>query len=318
LPAVALHEVVDEQVEGLGCVVLVSHAGDLRAGFAWQAGMVGYSLRHRGDELLGQRGGLSAYRRSGSSFGIPLLHPWANRLSSRSYSASGREALLDQEVSPVRLDPNGLPIHGLLTASRYWELESRTACAERAAIGARLDFGAHEELLAAFPFSHELRVDAELALDTLTVATTLLATGDIGVPVCFGWHPYLRLPGVPREEWTVELAVKTRALLDERGIPTGGEEPAEVSPGPLGARGYDDLFTALTEPPRFALEGGGRRIELEFGDGYPVAQVYAPPEEQFICFEPMTAPTDALVSGRRLRSVAPGEDFRAEFRLRVR
>ena len=57
MPAVALHEVVDEQVEGLGCVVLVSHAGDLRAGFASQAGMVGYSLRHRGDELLGQRGG---------------------------------------------------------------------------------------------------------------------------------------------------------------------------------------------------------------------------------------------------------------------
>jgi hypothetical protein len=32
----------------------------------------------------------------------------------------------------------------------------------------------------------------------------------------------------------------------------------------------------------------------------------------------MTAPTDALVSGRRLRSVAPGDSFRAEFRLRVR
>jgi aldose 1-epimerase len=318
LLAVALHEVVDERVEGLGCVVLVSHAADLRAGFASQAGMVGYSLRHRGDELLGQRGGLSAYCRSGSSFGIPLLHPWANRLSSRSYSASGREALLDPEVSPVRLDPNGLPIHGLLTASRYWELESRIACAERAAIGGRLDFAAHEDLLAAFPFPHELRVEAELALDTLTVSTTLLATGDVSVPVSFGWHPYLRLPGVPREEWTVELAVKTRALLDERGIPTGSEEPAEVSPGPLGARGYDDLFTALTEPPRFALEGGGRRIEVEFAEGYRVAQVYAPPEEQFICFEPMTAPTDALVSGRRLRSVAPGDSFRAEFRLRVR
>jgi galactose mutarotase-like enzyme len=318
LPAVALHEVVDERVDGLGCVVLVSHAADLRAGFASQAGMVGYSLRHRGDELLGQRGGLSAYRRSGSSFGIPLLHPWANRLSSRSYSASGREALLDPEVSPVRLDPNGLPIHGLLTASRYWELESRIACAERAAICARLDFGAHEELLAAFPFPHELRVEVELALDTLTVATTLVATGDVGVPVSFGWHPYLRLPGVPREEWTIELAGKTRALLDESGIPTGGEEPAEVSPGPLGGRGYDDLFTALTEPPRFALEGGGRRIELEFGDGFPMAQVYAPPEEQFICFEPMTAPTDALVSGHRLRSVAPGDSFRAEFLLRLR
>ena len=213
----ALHEVVDERVDELGGVVLVSPAADLRAGFAPQAGMVGYSLRHRGDELLGQRAGLSAYRRRGSSFGIPLLHPWANRLSSRSYSASGREAVLDPEVSPVRLDPTGLPIHGLL---------------------------------AAFPFPHDLRVEAELAVDTLTVATTVVATGDVGVPVCFGWHPYLRLPGVPREEWTVELAVKTRALLDERGIPTGSEEPAEVSPGPLGTRGT--TISSRSSPSRRA------------------------------------------------------------------
>jgi aldose 1-epimerase len=112
--------------------------------------------------------------------------------------------------------------------------------------------------------------------------------------------------------------VKTRALLDERGIPTGSEEPAEVSPGPLGTRGYDDLFTALTEPPRLALEGGGRRIELEFGEGYPMAQVYAPPEEQFICFEPMTAPTNALRSGAGLRRVAPGREFTAGFSIAVR
>jgi hypothetical protein len=62
LLAVALHEVVDERVDGLGGVVLVSPAADLRAGFVPQAGMVGYSLRHRGDELLGQRAGLSALR----------------------------------------------------------------------------------------------------------------------------------------------------------------------------------------------------------------------------------------------------------------
>ena len=43
---------------------------------AWSA----ISLTHRGEELLGQRGGLPAYRERGATFGIPLLHPWANRL----------------------------------------------------------------------------------------------------------------------------------------------------------------------------------------------------------------------------------------------
>jgi aldose 1-epimerase len=311
------HEVVDEQVEGTGCVVLVSHADDLRAGFAPATGMIGYSLVHRGEQLLGQGGGLAAYRERGSTFGIPLLHPWANRLSACSYTALGRKAVLDPERSPLRFDPNGLPIHGLLAASPYWELESRGASRDRAAVGALLDFGAHDELIAAFPFPHQLRVEAELVADTLTVATTVISTGEVPVPVSFGWHPYLCLPNLPREEWHVELPVRTRALLDERGIPSGSEEPARVAPGPLAKRSYDDLFPVLSEPARFALEGGGRRIELEFGEGYPVAQVYAPAGESFICFEPMTAPTDALVTGHGLRTVAPGSAFRAEFGLRV-
>jgi aldose 1-epimerase len=306
-----------ELVENTDGVVLVSRASDLRVGFAPATGMVGYSLRHRGEELLGQRGGLAAYRERSSTFGIPLLHPWANRLSARSYAASGRQVTLDPERCPVRLDPNGLPIHGVLAASPFWELESSDASESRAAIAARLDFGAHDELLAAFPFPHELRLEAELAGDTLSLATTLRCTGDVPVPVSFGWHPYLRLPGMPREQWQVELPVRTRALLDERGIPSGRAEPAEIEPGPLGDGEYDDLFTTLAEPARFALEGGGRRIELEFGEGYPVAQVYAPRHEQYICFEPMTAPTNALVSGAGLRTVEPGAAFRAEFRLRV-
>jgi aldose 1-epimerase len=311
------HELVDEQVEDTEGVVLASPTSELRVGFAPAVGMVGYSLRHRGEELLGQRGGLAAYRERGSTFGIPLLHPWANRLSARSYSASGREVVLHTEHCPLRLDPQGLPIHGVLAASPLWELESRSAEEDHAAISARLDFGAHEELLAAFPFPHELRLEAVLAGDTLSVATTLRCTAEVPVPVCFGWHPYLRLPGVPREQWRVELPVRTRALLDERGIPSGREEHADIPPEPLGDRDFDDLFTSLAEPACFALEGGGRRIEVEFGEGYPVAQVYAPRHEEFICFEPMTAPTDALLTGQGLRTVAPGAAFRAEFRVRV-
>ena len=327
----ARHEVVHEQRLGRDCTVLVSHEHDLRAGFAPSVGMVGYSLTHRGGELLGQRGGLAAYRERGSSFGIPLLHPWANRLSARSYSLQGRRAELDPELAPVHFDPNGLPIHGVLAASPHWSELGHKAGDDRAVVAARLDYGAHEELLAAFPFPHELEVAAELAGATLSVNTTLSATGDVSVPVSFGWHPYLALPGV-------ELPVRTRALLDERGIPTGRTEPVDIPGAALGERAYDDLFTELGERPVFALEGGGRRVELEFGEGYELAQVYAPagespltatggrpghqdasrvPAEHYICFEPMTAPTDALVSGTGLRFVSPGASFSARFRIRV-
>src|SRR5215208_7254760 len=108
------HEVRDERVDGLDGIALLSHARDLRVAFAPSAGMVGYSLTHRGDELLGLRGGLSAYRERGSSFGIPLLHPWANRLAGTTYTAGGRRVELDPQRSPMHLDPNGLPIDGVL------------------------------------------------------------------------------------------------------------------------------------------------------------------------------------------------------------
>jgi aldose 1-epimerase len=317
----ASHEVVADRVDGVDGVVLRSHDHDLEVGFAPGVGMVGYSLRHRGEELLGQRGGLVAYRERASTFGIPLLHPWANRLAGLEYSVGGRRVALDPARSPVHLDPNGLPIHGVLAACPHWRVVDDPGAGEgRAALVARLDYDAHPELAAAFPFPHELQVQAELAEDTLSIATTLLPTGDVEVPLAFGWHPYLRLPGVPRAEWWVELPVRTRAVLDELGLPTGRKEPAAIEPGPLGERTYDDLFTALADPALFALEGGGRRIEMEFGEGYPVAQVFAPDgqsAEHFICFEPMTAPTNALISHDGLRMVAPGASFRGEFHIRV-
>ena len=67
----------------------------------------------------------------------------------------------------------------------------------------------------------------------------------------------------------------------------------------------------------FAVAGGGRRIEVAFDEGYPVAQVFAPPGKELICFEPMTAPTNALVTGDGLRAVAPGERAAAQFAVRV-
>ena len=45
-----------------------------------------------------------------------------------------------------------------------------------------------------------LIVDVAVEGDALRVSTKVVATGDRAVPVCFGWHPYLRLPGPSRLE----------------------------------------------------------------------------------------------------------------------
>jgi aldose 1-epimerase len=268
-------------------------AGELEATFVPDAGMVGSSLRHRGEELLGQRGGLAAYVAERKTMGIPLLHPWANRLARRRFVLAGREVAIDPEATPVRLDANGLPMHGLLSAVRGWNVERHSAVE----LSATFDFAAHEALLAAFPFPHTLAFEANLTAATLTIALTVTATGDVPVPIAFGFHPYLRLPEVDRADWVVEIPVTERLRLGPDMLPSGEREPVRVEPGPLGSRTFDDAYVAPADGAPFALEGGGRRIELAFEAGYPYAQVFAPPEDALIAFEPMTAPANALVSG---------------------
>ena len=303
--------------EGLTTIVLSASGSELQAAFAPGAGMIGCSLRHRGEELLGQRGGLAKYAESGSSMGIPLLHPWANRLDGLRYATPDREVELDPEATPLRLDGNGLPIHGLVAACRHWEVTAAEAGGEGARLAARLDWSAHEELLAGFPFPHVLEIEVRLSGRTLAVQTTLRAVGKVPVPVSFGYHPYLSLSGVERGKWQVDLPVRRRARLDDRGIPKGEDEPVAAAPGALDDETYDDLFSELAHPPEFVLRGGGRCLEVRFEQGYPVAQVYAPPGEDFICFEPMTAPTNALVTGERLQFAKPGGAYVGRFAIAV-
>ena len=113
-------------------VRLRSGGGELEAAFAPDAGLVGCSLTHRGEELLAQRKGLAEYARSGSTFGIPFLHPWANRLAGFSYAVAGQEVELDPDSELLRIEEHGLPIHGV--APTHCAGRSRTVatpCAPR-------------------------------------------------------------------------------------------------------------------------------------------------------------------------------------------
>lgn len=288
-------------------------ADELEAKFAPDVGMVGSSLRHRGEELLGERGGLAAYIERGSTFGIPFLHPWANRLGDTRYRAAGRDVEIDPDDPRVRRDPAGLPIHGLLAASPYWEEEHVNGTTLKAS----LDFGAHPELLSAFPYPHRVEMEVRLTEAALTVTTVVTPTDDRPVPISFGFHPYLVLPGVPREDWRVTIPAAERLVLDDRLIPTGEQRPVSgIDDQPLRERTFDDGFAALARP-EFALAGGGRRIVVRFLEGYPFAQVYAPPDYDTVCFEPMTAPADALRSGRGLQVAEPGTSYRAAFSITI-
>ncbi len=250
--------------------------------------------------------------------GIPLLHPWANRLGGFRFTVAGREVALDADSSRLSLDGNGLPIHGLLAAASGWVVERHEPTEDGGALAARFDFAHDEQLMAAFPFPHELLLEATLSGCTLTVTTTVTASADVAVPISFGFHPYLCLPGVERAEWEVEIPVSECLELDDRMLPTGSRRPVEVEGGALGSRVFDDGYLAPADSAPFVLAGGGIRIELALGDGYPYAQVYAPDDDDVVAYEPMTAPTNALMTGgSELPMIDPGDDYRATFSISV-
>jgi galactose mutarotase-like enzyme len=289
-------------MEAAGIGIRTLTAPGMAANFAPSLGMVCCSLVHGGEELLEQRGGLDAYAERGSTMGIPLLHPWANRLAA------------PVAASPLlHTDPDGVPMHGVLPSALPFTVEHETA----SSLDAVFATDDHPGVLEVFPYPHRLRVQASLTDDELEIRTTLLALGRRPVPITFGYHPYVRLPGDSRSTTEIEVPAPTRLVLDERQIPTGERVRASIAPGPLAERTFDDGFADVADGMSFVARGAGRTVTVTFLEGYPFAQVYAPEDSEFICYEPMTAPTNALASGDSLTRVRPGDAYTAAFRIGV-
>ena len=296
--------------DGFDSITLTSADGTTSAEFVPAANMLCCSLTVDGDELLDRRRGVRAYAEQGKTMGIPLLYPWANRLARFGYRAAGRDVTLSEDDSRIPRDDAGLPIHGVLPGLLRWELEDRRA---PDAIAARLRWGS-DELLELFPFVHEVRCEASIGRGELTLATTVTAATDAPVPVSFGYHPYTRVPGAGRDDWLVTLGASDRLVLDHRSIPTGERAPIEREPFRLAGVSLDDAFDAPSDPV-FTAAVGDAALAVAFLGGYSYAQVFAPAGQEFICFEPMTAPTNALDSGDGLTVLGPGESYRAAFRI---
>ena len=118
--------------------------------------------------------------------------------------------------------------------------------------------------------------------------------GDPGaVPLAFGWHPWLSLPGVPRAEWELSQPERTVVALDERKLPAGGRHAAPAERAPLGDRALD-VHAHVAEDARYVLVGRRARDRGRVGGRLPL--------------RPGLRPRRA---GRRLPGADDGADRRA-------
>ncbi len=284
-----------------------------------QGGMIGTSLLVDGVEILGQRAGLQAWLKDGKTFGIPLLAPWANRLDVTTFEGISLDVSPESGVHP---DANGLPIHGLLAGSDQWQVTAEHVEAARATLSATLSFDSTLSCFPAWPFPHELTVSMSVEDRTLTITTTVTATTETPVPVAVGWHPYFVVPELDRADWVVCSPFVEQVELDDRCVPTGQLTRVPVFMEALGDPNDDgitlDNLYAEVKPGAVAwLEGGGRRINLCYDEGYSYAVLFAPAGDSLVAIEPMSAPTDPLSGHFPIAVLQQGQSHVAAYRIAI-
>lgn len=313
--------------EGIGLFALVVPRAESEVVVCPAAGFSAVSFKVGGGEFLHLPSALAPFVGAVRTGGIPLLHPFANRLRGTRWSFDGR--IVDPDATPFRhADGRGLPMHGYLlrwpglAGDGRWEI--RTASdAGWAQIEASLDWGSQGDLMSAFPFPHRLTQRYRLDGRTLEVETSV-EPRDRPMPVSFGWHPYFRIPGATRESLALSLPRLAHIALDEGGLPdrdSGRLQETDRLPrrAALAQETFDDLFR-LAEPIGSAtLAAGDAAVVVEPRAGIRFLQIYSPAGQAFAAIEPMTAPTAALDDGGPdLPVVEPGEVFKAGFRVTVR
>jgi aldose 1-epimerase len=271
------------------------------------------SLQYRDVELLVDPGELATdYRVHNARAGITLLHPWANRLGADDFEFAGRHGHLNGDGERIVRDAHGLAIHGL-SAPCPWR-PVRLGAADAVASLTWLEEPG-------FPFAHQIVVRFGLSVGgdhgaTLTVSTSVTALTGGPVPVALGWHPYFRRS--PAGE--IELPALRQLAADAQGLPVDDgvpREPTRIALAGLEGAGLDYGVGGLARGSAMTLQNPGHTISVDFVEGYPWGQVFAPSDAPVVSLEPMTAPTDALRRGHDLPVSRLERPYTATFAVRV-
>ena len=277
-----------------------------------EAGCCGVSWSIHGQEFLHLSQPLQQFLKEEHTGGLPLLYPWANRLRSNDWTFEDQTVDL-HGMDRVHRDGNGLPMHGLLLRWPDWSLSiHENHCT------ASIEWSDHDSLMQAFPFDHLLEVNWLIDENGLEVTTTIEAR-ERSVPISFGWHPYMCLPGVVRKGISLELPALAQVVLDDRSLPVD-EKPAWMPAATyeLSERSWDDCFVGIQAGSRVLVHGGAMTIQFECTEGWKSIQIYSPSETDFVCIEPMTAMTAALSDDASdMNVVKAGDRFRASYRINV-
>jgi aldose 1-epimerase len=249
-----------------------------------------------------------------------VLMPWPNRVEDGQWQLDGVTQQLD--ITEPKLHN---AIHGLLRWAAYTVVEHTDNSVTLAAPV----FPQH-----GYPFHLETTVTYTLTEGALEVTHGVTNVGTTAAPVAVGTHPFITIGDVDADDLILTLAATTHFPVDERLIPTA-EEPVvgtewDLRGGKrLGDLVLDDGFGGVEHVDGIATHSlsapDGRSVELWQDENFGYVQAFNtrlyPKGDAVglaVAVEPMTAPTNAFVTGQSLTWLEPGQHWDARWGIRYR
>jgi len=280
----SINSVVRDGVE----VFLLEEGRRARAAVAPELGMNCFSFETRLPILedLDYR----EFRKKPTSYGIPLLFPFPNRVRDGAFTFQGER---------FRVNP---PRHGFVRDRAFRVVDSGASSLEGAWVKAEIKAAEYPEILSQFPFPFTLEVTYRVWEGALELDARAANPGPRTMPAGFGIHPYFRRP----ERGTIQVPASRRWELED-SLPTG--RIIDLDPAhdlrlsrDLAGLVLDDIYTdpAADDSGRVScfLNDDVNRLQtvVEFPrQQFPHIVVYTPPAPRHaLCIEPNSCPTDAF------------------------
>jgi aldose 1-epimerase len=235
-----------------------------------------------------------------NGFRSAKLSPYVCRLF------KGQYRIRDQEYRVEKYYLNGHAIHGLLYDAPFTIAHSG-ADEEKAVVVLSYSYPGSDP---GYPFPFDIQVKWELKqYQLLSVTTTIQHHGKEPIPVADGWHPYFTLGGKV-DDWQLQFNSHTQLEYSADLLPTGNTHTDARFEEGCSLKGIelDNSFSLPDTGGVCRLSGNSMTLEIKPDAGYPILQLYIPPERESIAIENLSGAPDNFNNGIGLIWLQPGEE----------
>lgn len=212
--------------------------------------------------------------------GNPVLFPSPGPLAGDRFTRDGRSGSMKQ--------------HGF-ARNRAWKVVDTKGARE-----VTLELASDDATRAVYPWDFVARLRYALEGTTLTIETRVENTGAAPMPFALGFHPYFYVPDADKARARIPTAATraydnvTKTMIDVTG-------PIDLTAKEVDLHLVDHGASSAT------LHRGDDSIVLTASAAFGRWVVWTLAGKDFVCLEPWTAAANALNTGEKLLTLAPGE-----------